>query len=60
MQQPNYTPRHVAPTLVEAVANLREQNSRGFTFVRADQTERYCSFAVIYAEAARRGAHLAA
>jgi fatty-acyl-CoA synthase len=60
MQQANYTPRHVAPTLVQAVGQLAHEKVRGFTFVRADGSERFCSFSEIHVEAARRGAHLAA
>jgi fatty-acyl-CoA synthase len=60
MQQVNYRPRHVAPTLVEAVGQLTEKKDRGFVFVRPDGSERFCSFSEIHAEAARRGAHLAA
>ncbi len=54
------TPRLVAPTLVEAVKELAHKTDKGFDFVRADGTERFCSFHTIDEEAARRGAHLAA
>ncbi len=53
-------PKHVAPTLVEAVRRLAHDTARGFVFVRSDGTERFCSFADIDAESTRRGAHLAA
>ncbi len=53
-------PRHVAPTLVEAVRALGEDRERGFVFVRPDGTEKLFSFHDIAAEAERRGAHLAA
>ena len=55
-----HVPKHVAPTLVDAVRALSHDTSRGFVFVRSDGTERFCSFADIHAEGARRGAHLAA
>jgi fatty-acyl-CoA synthase len=51
-------PRHVAPTLVEAVRALGEDRERGFVFVRPDGTEKLFSFHDIAAEAERRGAHL--
>ncbi len=54
------SPKHVAPTLVEAVRRLAHDTGRGFVFVRSDGTERFCSFADIDAESTRRGAHLAA
>jgi len=53
-------PRLVAPTLVEAVKELRHLDKKGFVFIRADGTERFCSFKEIDEEATRRGAHLAA
>ena len=53
-------PRHVAPTLVEAVRALGDDRERGFVFVSADGTERLFSFHDIAEEAERRGAHLAA
>ena len=53
-------PRLVAPTLVEAVKELRHLDQKGFVFVRADGTERFCSFQTIDDEAERRGAHFAA
>src|ERR1700677_1863388 len=55
-------PRHVAPTLVEAVRAraLGEARGRGFVFVRSDGTEKLFSFHDIAVEAERRGAHLAA
>ncbi len=53
-------PRMVQPTLVDAVKALAHNNDKGFVFVRADGTERFCSFQTIDAEATRRGAHFAA
>ena len=53
-------PRHVAPTLVDAVRALGDDRQRGFVFVRPDGTEKLLSFHAIAAEAGRRGAHLAA
>ena len=53
-------PSRVAPTLVDAVRQLRQDRARGFVFVRSDGTERLVSFHDIAAEAERRGAHLAA
>ena len=48
----------VAPTLVDAVRQLRGDRERGFVFVRQDATERLVSFADIASEAERRAAHL--
>ena len=53
-------PRLVAPTLVEAVKELRHLDAKGFVFIRADGSERFCSFKTIDEEAERRGAHFAA
>ncbi len=53
-------PRLVAPTLKDAVKELRHLDQKGFVFVRADGTERFCSFKTIDEEAERRGAHFAA
>ncbi len=50
----------MAPTLVDAVKELRHQTDKGFVFMRSDGSERFCSFHEIDAEAARRGAHFAA
>ena len=50
----------VAPTLVDAVRQLREDRERGFVFVRPDGAERLVSFAEIAAEAERRAAHFVA
>lgn len=38
-------PKHVAPTLAQAVRDLGKQTERGFVFVRADGSERYIPFA---------------
>ncbi len=53
-------PRHVAPTLVEAVRALAGDRERGFVFVSSDGTEKLLSFHDIAAEAGRRAARLAA
>jgi fatty-acyl-CoA synthase len=50
----------VAPTLVDAVRQLRQDRERGFVFVRPDGTERLVSFGEIADEAERRAAHLVA
>jgi fatty-acyl-CoA synthase len=50
----------VAPTLVDAVRQLREDRERGFVFVRPDGTERLVSFCEIAGDAERRAAHLVA
>jgi fatty-acyl-CoA synthase len=60
MRSMRHVPKHVAPTLVEAVRALSHDTARGFVFVRSDGTERFCSFADIHAESERRGAHFAA
>src|ERR1700733_1507444 len=54
------SPRHVAPTLVDAVCALAGDAERGFVFVRPDGTERLRTFQDMAAEAARRAAALAA
>lgn len=51
-------PKHVPPTLGEALRQLRDQTERGFVFVRPDGTERFCSFRDIGVEAERRAADL--
>jgi fatty-acyl-CoA synthase len=51
--------RFVPATLVEAIDLLaRRDVSRGFTFIKPDGTERYCSYQSIREEAVRRAAHL--
>jgi fatty-acyl-CoA synthase len=50
----------VAPTLVEAVKELRHLDQKGFVFIRSDGSERFCPFKTIDEEAERRGAHFAA
>src|ERR1700689_4471584 len=51
--------RFVPATLVEAIDLLAKRDpSRGFTFIRPDSTERFCSFASIREEAKRRATHL--
>ncbi len=52
-------PRLVPPTLVDAVNELARSSSLGFTFARADGTERHMPFSEIREEARRRGAHFA-
>jgi fatty-acyl-CoA synthase len=51
-------PKLVPPTLVEAVRALRDRTDRGYVFVRADGTERFCSFRDLGIEAERRAADL--
>jgi fatty-acyl-CoA synthase len=53
-------PKHVAPTLYEAMRDLSHDRERGFVFMRSDGTERLYSFAEMFEEATRRGAHFAA
>ncbi len=53
-------PKFVAPTLVEAIRELKDDRARGFVFVRPDGSERFCPFSDIHEEALRRGAHFAA
>ncbi len=55
---PRGTP--LAPTLVDAVRALGEDDVRGFVFVRPDGTERLRTFRDLAATAARRGASLRA
>jgi len=54
------TPRRVEPTLVDALRKLSGDERRGFTFLRGDGTERFCSFAEMCRLAEARGAHFAA
>jgi len=49
-------PKHVPPTLSEALRQLAGHTDRGFVFVRPDGTERFCSFQEIGIEAQRRAA----
>jgi fatty-acyl-CoA synthase len=51
-------PKHVPPTLSEALRQLGDRTERGFVFVRPDGTERFCSFRDIGIEAERRAADL--
>jgi len=51
-------PRHVPPTLVEAVRALKDTTARGFVFVRPDGTERNCPFKEIVVLADKRAAQL--
>jgi fatty-acyl-CoA synthase len=51
--------RHVAPTLVEAVRAIRDDDVRGFVFLGPDGTERLYTFQAIAAEAERRAARFA-
>jgi fatty-acyl-CoA synthase len=57
---PGSPPRHVAPTLIDAVRALEGDAERGFVFVRPDGTERLRSFQEMAAEAGRRAASLVA
>jgi fatty-acyl-CoA synthase len=52
--------RLVAPTLVDALRALEDDDERGFIFVRPDGTERLRSFRAMAVEAGRRAARLAA
>ncbi len=54
----HFSPRHVAPTLVDAVRALATDRDRGFVFVKADGTERFLPFQQIAEEAEVRAAHL--
>lgn len=51
-------PKHVAPTLTEAIARLAHDDARGFVFVREDGSERFRSFRAIAEETRRRAADL--
>jgi acyl-CoA synthetase (AMP-forming)/AMP-acid ligase II len=53
-------PRTVAPTLNEALAQLAQHETRGFTFVKPDSTERFLSFAELVREAKARALGLQA
>ncbi|HRG97029.1 MAG TPA: fatty acyl-AMP ligase [Polyangiaceae bacterium] len=53
-------PRHVPPTLVDAVNELARTSALGFTFTRSDGAERHMPFAEIREEARRRACHFAA
>ncbi|HQY61398.1 MAG: fatty acyl-AMP ligase [Myxococcales bacterium] len=53
-------PRHVPPTLVDAVNELARSSALGFTFARSDGSERHMPFAEIREEARRRACHFAA
>ncbi len=52
-------PKLVPPTLVDAVDELARTSSLGFTFMRADGTERTMPFVEIREEARRRACHFA-
>ena len=52
------TPSHMPPTLFDALHDLARRETTGFTFVRADGTDRYVPFPEVREEAARSGAHL--
>lgn len=52
-------PRHVPPTLVDAVNELTRTSALGFTFVRSDGSERHMPFVEIREEARRRACHFA-
>jgi fatty-acyl-CoA synthase len=51
-------PRHVPPTLAQAIRELRGKTDRGFVFVKSDGSERFCSFRDVGLEAERRAADL--
>jgi fatty-acyl-CoA synthase len=59
VRMPSHFSRRVAPTLVDAVRALERDSTRGFVFVRADGSERFCSFQEMASEAARRAGALA-
>lgn len=50
----------LAPTLAHALRGLPKRPDRGFSFVRADGTERFCSWATLLAEAENRARHFVA
>jgi fatty-acyl-CoA synthase len=52
--------RQVAPTLVDAVRALAQDDVRGYVFVRPDGNERLWTFKALASEAERRGAALRA
>lgn len=49
-------PKHVPPTLADAVRALSQKNDKGFVFVRADGSERYFPWNELASEAERRAA----
>jgi fatty-acyl-CoA synthase len=51
-------PKYVAPTLADAIRQLAHHADRGFVFVRADGSERFCSFSELVKLAERRAASL--
>lgn len=51
-------PSRVPPTLADALRQLGDRTERGFVFVRADGTERFCSFKDLGIEAEKRAAQL--
>jgi len=51
-------PRFVAPTLTEAIRQLRGKNDRGYVFVRPDGSERFVSFTDLCDLAEKRAAQL--
>ena len=51
-------PKYVAPTLPAAIRQLAQHADRGFVFVRADGTERFCAFSELCDQAERRAADL--
>jgi fatty-acyl-CoA synthase len=53
-------PKHVAPTLYEAMRELSDDRARGFVFIRSDGTERLYSFGEMFDEATRRAGHFLA
>jgi fatty-acyl-CoA synthase len=54
----DHDPKQVAPTLTQAIRALSEHDHRGFVFVKADGSERFCSFREIGVEAEKRAADL--
>jgi len=47
-------------TLVQALAEIPRRGNRGFTFIGTDRNERHFTYAEMWEEANRRGAHLRA
>lgn len=51
-------PSRVPPTLSEALRQLKDRTERGFVFVRADGSERNCTFKELHGLAEKRAAQL--
>lgn len=57
-QQVSRDPQKVPPTLAEAIRQLAHHEDRGFVFVRADGSERFCSFRELCIESEKRAGDL--